>query len=120
VAITSIRRALAEGRKEFGRALTRVAPEHFTFTEIPIGGLPLYSYDFDADYPPVAKAFIEAAAEAVLFVTPEYNRPIPGALKNAIDWASRPYGLNSFARKSSAVIGTSLGAIGTAVGMWKV
>ena len=51
----------------------------------------------------------------MLFVTPEYNRSIPGALKNAIDWASRPYGKNSFARKPSAVIGTSPGTIGTAV-----
>ena len=52
----------------------------------------------------------------MLFVTPEYNRSIPGALKNAIDWASRPYGKNSFARKPSAVIGTSPGKIGTAIG----
>ena len=51
----------------------------------------------------------------MLFVTPEYNRSIPGGLKNAIDWASRPYGQNSFTRKPSAVIGTSPGAIGTAV-----
>lgn len=51
----------------------------------------------------------------MLFVTPEYNRSIPGALKNAIDWASRPWGKNSFARKPSGVIGTSIGSIGTAV-----
>lgn len=51
----------------------------------------------------------------MLFVTPEYNRSIPGGLKNAIDWASRPYGTNAFARKPSAVIGASVGAIGTAV-----
>jgi len=52
----------------------------------------LYSYDYDADYPPVAKAFKDAIAsvDAVLFVTPEHNRSIPGGLKNAIDWASRP------------------------------
>ena len=56
-----------------------------------------------------------AAVDAVLFVTPEYNRSIPGALKNAIDWASRPYGQNSFTRKPSAIIGTSPGKIGTAV-----
>jgi chromate reductase len=53
--------------------------------------------------------------DAVIFVTPEYNRSIPGGLKNAIDWASRPYGKNAFARKPSAVIGTSPGKIGTAV-----
>jgi len=65
----------------------------------------------------VAVAFKDAIAlaDAVLFVTPEYNRSIPGGLKNAIDWASRPYGKNSFARKPSAVIGASPGKIGTAV-----
>ena len=86
-------------------------------TEIAFKDLPLYSYDYDADYPPPARAFKDALAEveAVLFVTPEYNRSIPGGLKNAIDWASRPYGKNSFTRKPSAVIGTSPGAIGTAI-----
>jgi chromate reductase len=65
----------------------------------------------------VATAFKDAiaAVDAVLFVTPEYNRSIPGALKNAIDWASRPYGKNAFTRKPSAVIGTSPGKIGTAI-----
>jgi chromate reductase len=69
------------------------------------------------DYPPVARALKQfiADVDAVLFVTPEYNRSIPGGLKNAIDWASRPWGKNSFARKPSGVIGTSPGAIGTAV-----
>ena len=99
------------------KALERLAPAELSLQEIPIRDLPLYSYDYDAAYPPVAKAFKQAIAEvdAVLFVTPEYNRSIPGALKNAIDWASRPYGQNAFARKPSAVIGTSPGAIGTAV-----
>lgn len=104
--------------RRLATALTRLAPEHLTFTEIPIKDLPLYSYDYDPDYPAVATTFKNAigAVDAVLFVTPEYNRSIPGALKNAIDWASRPYGKNSFTRKPSAVIGTSPGAIGTAVG----
>jgi chromate reductase len=86
-------------------------------SEISFRDLPLYSYDYDANYPPVAQAFKDAIAsvDAVLFVTPEYNRSIPGGLKNAIDWASRPYGTNSFSRKPSAVIGTSPGAIGTAI-----
>jgi chromate reductase len=86
--------------------------------EIPFGDLPLYSYDYDADFPAPARAFKDAVAgvDAVLFVTPEYNRSIPGGLKNAIDWGSRPYGKNSFARKPSATIGTSPGRIGTAVG----
>jgi chromate reductase len=85
--------------------------------EIEIRDLPLYSYDYDSDYPPPGRALKDAiaAVDAVLFVTPEYNRSIPGGLKNAIDWASRPWGKNSFARKPSGTIGTSPGMIGTAV-----
>ena len=76
------------------RALIRVAPADLEFVEIPIRDLPLYSYDYDADYPPAGRALKEAIAgvNAVLFVSPEYNRSIPGPLKNAIDWASRPKG----------------------------
>jgi chromate reductase len=109
--------ATASINRQLASALIKLAPEEFEFTEIPIGDLPLYSYDYDADYPPVARSFKQAIADvdAVLFVTPEYNRSIPGALKNAIDWASRPYGENSFTGKPSAVIGASPGAIGTAV-----
>jgi chromate reductase, NAD(P)H dehydrogenase (quinone) len=109
--------ATASINRQLAKALIRLAPPELKFTEIPIRDLPLYSYDYDADFPPVARAFKQAIAgmDAVLFVTPEYNRSIPGGLKNAIDWASRPYGKNSFARKPSAVIGTSPGAIGTAV-----
>ena len=107
---TSINRALAE-------VLIRLAPESSTFVEIPIRDLPLYNRDLDEDYPPAGRALKDAIAsvDAVLFVSPEYNRGIPGALKNAIDWASRPYGTNSFNRKPSAVIGASPGKIGTAV-----
>ena len=103
--------------RKLAKALTRLAPESLEFHEIEFGELPLYSYDYDADYPPAARAFKDAIcrSDAVLFVTPEYNRSIPGGLKNAIDWASRPYGTNAFTRKPSAVIGTSPGAIGTAV-----
>jgi len=106
----SINRTLAE-------ALVRLAPKHLKFVEIPIRDLPLYNRDFDTDYPPAGRALKDAiaAVDAVLFVTPEYNRGIPGCLKNAIDWASRPHGTNSFAHKPSAVIGTSPGKIGTAV-----
>ncbi|NCT68710.1 MAG: NAD(P)H-dependent oxidoreductase [Rhodanobacteraceae bacterium] len=111
--------SLAKGsiNRLLSRALVRLAPDELQLVEIPIRELPLYSYDHDADYPPAARAFKQAIAEvdAVLFITPEYNRSIPGALKNAIDWASRPWGKNSFARKPSAVIGTSPGSIGTAV-----
>ena len=110
LAKASINRLLA-------KALVRLAPPQLQLHEISFKDLPLYSYDYDADYPPVAKAFKQAIAEsdAILFVTPEYNRSIPGGLKNAIDWASRPWGTNSFARKPSGVIGTSPGSIGTAV-----
>src|SRR3954463_2212740 len=103
--------------RRLAKALIRLAPKGVTFVEIPIRDLPLYSYDFDANYPPEGRALKDAiaAVDAVLFVTPEYNRSIPGALKNAIDWASRPWGKNSFARKPSAIIGTSPGKIGTAV-----
>ena len=110
--------ARASINRKLARALTRLAPPELEMREIPIGELPLYSYDYDADYPPPARALKDAiaAVDAVMFVTPEYNRSIPGALKNAIDWASRPWGKNSFTRKPSAVIGTSPGKIGTAVG----
>lgn len=109
--------AKASINRKLAQALIGLAPSDLEFTEIPIKDLPLYSYDYDADFPPVARAFKQAIADvdAVMFVTPEYNRSIPGGLKNAIDWASRPHGQNSFRRKPSAVIGTSPGAIGTAV-----
>src|SRR3712207_4808114 len=107
---TSINRILS-------RALLRLAPPDLAFTEIPIGDLPLYSPDYDTDYPAEAMALKDAIArsDAVLFVTPEYNRSIPGALKNAIDWASRPWGQNSFHHIPAGVIGASVGAIGTAL-----
>lgn len=110
LATQSINRKLAQ-------ALIKLAPGGLEFSEIPFKDLPLYSYDYDEDYPQVALDFKAAikASDAILFVTPEYNRSIPGGLKNAIDWASRPYGTNSFTHKPSAVIGTSPGAIGTAV-----
>ena len=109
--------AAASINRKLAQALSRLAPAELELSEISFRDLPLYSYDYDADFPQVARAFKQAilAADAVLFVTPEYNRSIPGALKNAIDWASRPYGENAFARKPSAVIGTSPGAIGTAI-----
>ena len=109
--------AKASINRRLAKALVRLAPSGLDMTEVSFRDLPLYSYDYDADYPPTARAFKAAlaAVDAVLFVTPEYNRSIPGGLKNAIDWASRPYGQNSFARKPSAVIGTSPGKIGTAI-----
>lgn len=99
-------------------ALVRLAPDAcLELNEIAIAALPLYNHDLDDDYPEQAKDLKSAveAVDAIILVTPEYNRSIPGALKNALDWASRPWGMNSFAGKPSAVIGTSPGAIGTAV-----
>ncbi|MCW5942336.1 MAG: NAD(P)H-dependent oxidoreductase [Fimbriimonadaceae bacterium] len=110
LASNSINRRLAN-------ALIRLAPDGLEFEEIAIKDLPLYSSDHDHAFPLEARNLKDAIgrSHAVLFVTPEYNRSIPGGLKNAIDWASRPWGANSFARKPSAVIGTSPGSIGTAV-----
>jgi len=103
--------------RTLSRALIRLAPAELEFTEIPIRDLPLYSPDFDAAFPPVGQALKDAisASDGILFVSPEYNRSIPGALKNAIDWGSRPWGTNSFARKPTGIIGASPGGIGTAV-----
>lgn len=107
---TSINRTLS-------KALINLAPDDLDFTEIPIRHLPLYSQDYDADYPAEGRDLKRAieTSDALLFVSPEYNRSIPGALKNAIDWASRPWGHNSFDHLPTAIIGASIGAIGTAV-----
>lgn len=105
--------------KKFAHALARLAQEQGTmeFNFIDIGALPLFNQDLEPN-PPAAvtelKRQIEAA-DGVLFVTPEYNRSVPGVLKNAIDWASRPYGKNSWAGKPAAICGTSPGAIGAAL-----
>ena len=109
ISSTSINRRLA-------LALQRLAPEGMTLVEIPIADLPHYSPDHDADFPQVARDFKKAIAEVdgVIIVTPEYNRSIPGVLKNALDWAARPYGEGSFNGKPTAVIGTSGGPISTA------
>ncbi|HET6242804.1 MAG TPA: NADPH-dependent FMN reductase [Arthrobacter sp.] len=111
--------SLAKGsiNRTLSQALIKLAPEDLEFTEIPIKDLPLYSSDFDADFPPEGRALKDAveASDGILFISPEYNRSIPGALKNAIDWGSRPWGTNSFARKPTGIIGASPGGIGTAV-----
>jgi len=97
-------------------ALARLAPEDATLVEIPIKDLPLYSPDYDADYPQVARDFKQAIADVdgVIIVTPEYSRSIHGVLKNALDWSARPWGQASFDGKPTAVIGTSGGGIATA------
>lgn len=103
--------------RQLANAILDLADDDVTFTEIPIGDLALYNHDLDADYPPSAlmlKAAIEAS-DGLLFVTPEYNRSIPGALKNALDWASRPWGSNSLAGIPAGVIGASVGGTGTSM-----
>lgn len=103
--------------RQLATALARMVPEGVQFNPVEIGDLPLYNQDDDAHQAaPVQrlKATI-SAAQGVLFVTPEYNRSIPGVLKNAIDHASRPYGQNVWAGKPTGVIGVSTGVIGTAM-----
>lgn len=98
-------------------ALTRLAPAEFSFKRVEIGDLPLYNQDDDDHQAPEVqrlKAEISAAS-GVMFVTPEYNRSIPGVLKNAIDHASRPYGQNAWAGKPAGVLGISIGTIGTSL-----
>ncbi len=101
---------------KLAKALAALGQDSFESQILQIGDLPLFNQDLEASFPaPATRLKNEiAAADAVLFVTPEYNRSLPAPLKNAIDWASRPYGKNSFAGKPAAVCGTSPGAIGTA------
>ena len=103
--------------RELSKALIRHAPDDLEFHEIPIRDLPLYSQDYDANYPPEAVKLKDSIhqSQAIMFVTPEFNRSIPGALKNAIDWASRPWGQNAFDHIPAAIIGASIGQIGTAL-----
>ena len=98
-------------------ALAHLAPSDFTFEHLRIDDLPLYNQDDDGNQAPAVKRLKSeiAASQGLLFVTPEYNRSLPGVLKNAIDNASRPYGQSAWAGKPAGVIGISVGAIGTAV-----
>ena len=103
--------------KQLAHALQKVAGDRAEFHYIRIDDLPLYNQDFDSDYPEVCESRKREirGTDGVLFVTPEYNRSVPGVLKNAIDVCSRPYGTNAFAGKPGAVIGTSAGAMSTAL-----
>jgi chromate reductase len=96
------------------RALAALAPEPLALEVVEIRDLPLYDQDLEAAPPAAWTAFRDRIrrADAVLFVTPEYNRSVPGALKNAIDVASRPYGQSAWAKKPAAVVSVSPGAIG--------
>ena len=103
--------------RKFAHALARLAPEGFEFEFLEIGDLPLYDQDQDTHQAAPVKRLKQQVRDAhgVLFVTPEYNRSIPGVLKNAIDHASRPYGDSAWAGKPAGVIGVSVGSIGTAL-----
>jgi len=109
-------------RESFNRrladAVARLAPPEFSFRQLQIGDLPLYDQDQDGNQAESVQRLKRevAAAQGVLFVTAEYNRSIPGVLKNAIDNASRPYGQSAWAGKPAGVLGISIGAIGTALG----
>ncbi len=103
--------------RKFAQALAKLARPKLEFKIVEIGDLPFFSEDLEGQLPASVirfKSEIEAA-DAVLFVTPEYLRAIPGALKNAIEWGARPWGKNSWAGKPGAVAGVTPGAIGTAV-----
>lgn len=95
-------------------ALVELAPPALALRMVEIGRLPLYNADEESDPPAAWTAFRGRihAADAVLFVTPEYNRSMPGALKNAVDVGSRPYGQNVWSGKPGAVVSASPGAIG--------
>ncbi|MFZ4541287.1 MAG: NADPH-dependent FMN reductase [Rickettsiales bacterium] len=101
---------------KLAKALAKLGKDIFTATYLNISDLPLFNQDLEADFPTQATRIKDEikAADAVLIVTPEYNRSFPAPLKNAIDWCSRPYGQNAFAGKPAALCGTSPGAIGTA------
>ncbi|WNM23665.1 NADPH-dependent FMN reductase [Demequina capsici] len=109
IAKNSINRTVANN-------VAALLPEGFEAEFLEFAELPMYSYDHDAAYPEVALAWKDAIAsvDGVIIVTPEYSRSIPGVLKNALDWAARPWGQGSFNGKPVAIMGASIGAAGTA------
>ncbi len=103
--------------RKLANAIVKLAPADFSFKQVQISDLPLYNQDDDAS-PAESVKRLKAeitAAQALLFVTAEYNRSVPGVLKNAIDHASRPYGQSVWANKPAGVLGASVGPIGTAL-----
>lgn len=115
VVVGSLRRDSFNAK--LAHALGKLAPPAFALKRIEIGDLPLYNQDDDGNQAPQVKRLkseVKASA-GLIFITPEYNRSIPGVLKNAIDHASRPYGQSAWAGKPAGVIGVSVGAIGTAL-----
>jgi chromate reductase, NAD(P)H dehydrogenase (quinone) len=103
--------------RKLANAIVKLAPPEFTFQQVKISDLPLYNQDDDANQAASVKRLKNEIkdAQGLLFVTAEYNRSIPGVLKNAIDHASRPYGQSAWAGKPAGVLGASIGVIGTAM-----
>lgn len=103
--------------RKLAEALVKLAPSECSFGFAEIGDLPLYNQDHDDNQAEPVKRLKAAiqTADGVMFVTPEYNRSVPGVLKNAIDHASRPYGQSAWAGKPAGVIGASIGSIGSAL-----
>ena len=112
VIIGSLRRASITRRA--AKVLEELAPDSLSLAEVGFGDLPLYNEDLEADVPPAWRRFRDEIRpkDAVLFVTPEYNRGVPGGLKNAIDVGSRPYGQSVWSGKPAAVVSVSPGAVG--------
>ena len=103
--------------RQLANALTALAPAELALKQVRIDDLPLYNQDDDASQAETVKRLKReiASAQGLIFVTPEYNRSIPGVLKNAIDHASRPYGQNAWAGKPAGVLGASIGSGGSAM-----
>jgi len=114
VIVGSLRKASVN--RQFAQALAKLTRPRLDLQIVEIGDLPLYDQDLEAELPAAVVRFkhqIETA-DAVLFVTPEFNRSFSAALKNAIEWGSRPWGKTSWAGKPAAIVGATLGAVGTA------
>ncbi len=115
VVVGSLRRDSFNGK--LADAVMKMSPAELTLKRVQISDLPLYNQDDDSDQAPQVKRLKQdiGSADGLLFVTPEYNRSVPGVLKNAIDHASRPYGQNAWARKPAGIIGVSPGTLRTAL-----
>jgi chromate reductase len=116
IKILGIAGSLRQGsyNKMLLRAAAELAPTEAEIEICDIGALPMYNQDLETNAPPAVTEFINKIknADAVLFVTPEYNYSIPGVLKNAIDWGSRPYGKNCWEDKPAAIMSASPGMLG--------
>jgi len=115
VVVGSLRRE--SFNRKLATAMVKLGPPEFSFKQLQIGDLPLYNQDDDANQAELVKKLKAdiVASHGVLFVTPEYNRSIPGVLKNAIDHASRPHGQSAWAGKPAGVLGVSIGPMGTSM-----